>query len=214
MRGPMHAICMPGYFCTKNPASSTKCMATILGRHPNTFWKVSLVSLRKSECRSSCHAGAFITTSVEAPFSRNTRAMSLLSRSISVSLKLRVCVDTRIWSSSVTTRPTLFDVSTVSFIVLLIFTTPCGICSSTVISASKAVRLITVAGASHFSMVHVMPASSGYSSRSHWFISSCCAFTISAPAPEGMVSTTSALDAIEALASPMSMDATSKSYSL
>ena len=67
MRGPMLAISMPGNFCTKKPASNTKCMATMRGRQPKTSWNVSLVSCRKSECWFSCQAGADMMTSDVAP---------------------------------------------------------------------------------------------------------------------------------------------------
>gem|GEM_PF-5405908 len=68
-------------------------------------------------------------------------------------------VDTKMQSCSVTTRPTLFEVSTVPGIASLIFTTPCGICSRLVSNASTASRLTTVSCAWHRAMVQRMPGS-------------------------------------------------------
>ena len=134
---------------------------------------------------------------------------------MSASMKLRVCVETKIWSSSVTMRPTLFDVSTVSFIASLIFTTPCGVCSRQFISVSKASRSMTVSWGSHLVMVQWMLGSfCPYSSRSHSFMLASCSFTNSDASPDGTQIVMSAVEAMEALASPMWRSATSKSYSL
>ena len=183
------------------------------GRQPSTSWKVSLVSWRNGDCWSSCQAGADIMTSDVAPKDLKVLAISSLNAAMSASMKLRVWVEIKRWSSSVVMRPTLFDVSTVPGIASLIFTTPCGVCSRHDSRASTASAGSMVCRGSHFSMLHVMWASLGNSSCSHWFIISCWLLTNSAVSPEGTQTMISPEEAMEALASPMLIAATSKSYS-
>ena len=71
-----------------------------------------------------CIKSPDMTVCETAPQEASSSAIFLLSRSISSSIKLRVWVVTSIWSFSVTTLPILFDVSTVSFMLSLILTTP------------------------------------------------------------------------------------------
>ena len=120
-------------------------MATMRGRQPSTSLKVSLVSRKKGECWFSCHDGAAMTTCEVPPTAAKAWAMRALSACMSSSTKLRVCVLTKMWSSSVAMRPMLFDVSTVPGIFSLIFTTPCGTCAVAVSKASTASGLMTSA---------------------------------------------------------------------
>ena len=190
-------------------------MATGRGRQPSTFSNTSPTCCRYSDCWFSCHAGASMMVVDEPPCSANTSLISAANDAMSLSEKLRVWVVTTNASSVAITRPTLFDVCTVSAIVSLMATTPCGICSSDVISAVKSLSSTTRSATSTFSMRQKAPDSrSPYSSRNHSLKASSCAFTYSAASPDGTVSTISACVAIEALASPTESDANAMSTSL
>ena len=134
---------------------------------------------------------------------------------MSSSTKLRVWVETKRWSSSATMRPTLLEVSTVPGIAALIFTTPCGTFSKQWTSADTASLGMTVSRLSHSSMRQVMCGSvPPYCLWNVWLMLSNSSFTKSEAPLFSVQITISPDDAIEALASPIWMSATSISSSL